>query len=226
MDENVVQPNVIDVSATALTVGQMTTDVAAAFDAGMGGVVDFDNGAFAGPRTIDILYAGGTKVLRMTNGARDWSIGVLGTNPASGAISGGNAIFLGGANVFNEFDFGDVTDAVTGALLPERVASFGFTIVDSFFNGIPNDVILDVTYSNDTVQRVTHQIPLAGNTADTFFGFTAPPGLFIKELRLQQSNNVAGEDFTFITTVVPEPAAGGLAVIAACGIAALRRRSR
>ena len=45
-DENIVQANKVDVSATPLTVAQMTTNVASAFNVGRGGVINFDNGSF------------------------------------------------------------------------------------------------------------------------------------------------------------------------------------
>jgi hypothetical protein len=208
------------VSATSLTFDDMTTDVAAAFDAGLGGVIDFDNGAFADPRTIDALFAGGSKVLRMTNAVRDWSIGDLGFG-AGGAVSNNRVIFLGSATTTNHrWVLDGVRDAVSDAVLPERVTKFGFTIIDSVFNGIPNIVNATAFFSGGGADAVTHTIPLAGNTADTYFGFAAPAGEFITEITLTGTNNTAGEDFAFITSVVPEPDAGMIAAVAA-GLAVL-----
>jgi hypothetical protein len=107
-----------------------------------------------------------------------------------------------------------VLDAVSAAFRPEKVTKFGFTIIDSLFNGISNTVNATAYFSGGGSEAITHTIPLAGNTADTFFGFAAPPGQFITEITLTGTNNTAGEDFAFITAVVPEPGAGVLAMSA------------
>jgi hypothetical protein len=209
-DENVIQTNTVDVSATSLTVAQMTANVAAAFDAGRGGVIDFDNGSFTDARTIDAQFAAGIKSLRLTNSAHDWQIGVLGSSRSSGAISGPNVIFNGAPTPFptpflNSIDFGDVIDPISGAVLPERVTSFGFTIIDALFNSSGNNIHVDVTFSNGSTTSTDHTIPFASNTQDTFFGWTAPLGTFITNISFTANNNTAGEDWAFITSVVPEP---------------------
>jgi hypothetical protein len=212
-DENVVQTNAVDVSATPLTVSQMTANVAAAFDSLRGGVINFDNGAFTDSRTMDVLFAGGTKSLRLTNAARDWSIGVLGTFSSSGAISGGNVGFNGSPSPFpvpylNDFVFGDVTDTTSGSALLERVTSFGFTIIDSNFNGSGNSLQFTAFYSDGSSSSLSYTIPLALNTQDTFFGWSAPAGAFITHVSFTSNNNTATDDWAFITSPVPEPATG------------------
>jgi hypothetical protein len=209
-DENVIQTNTVDVSATPLTVAQMTANVASAFDVGNGGVIDFDNGSFTDARTIDAQFAAGIKSLRLTNSAHDWQIGVLGSSSLSGAISGPNVIFNGAPTPFptpflNNIVFGNVTDPISGAVLPERVTSFGFTIIDSSFNSSANTMHFDVNFSNNTTTSMNYTIPLAFQTQDTFFGWTAPLGAYITNVSFTANNNTAGEDWAFITSVVPEP---------------------
>jgi len=226
-DENIVQANQVDVSATVLTAAQMTTDVAAAFDALRGGVIDFDNGSFTDTRTIDALFAAGTKSLRLTNAARDWSIGVLGVGP-QGPISSGNVSFNGAPAPFpvpflNDFVFGDVTDAVSGAVLPERVTSFGFTIIDSFFNNSGNTLHFDTYFSNGGTATLNYTIPLGGNTQDTFFGWTAPAESYITHISFTATNNTASDDWAFITSAVPEPATATIASVAGLAVVLLRR---
>jgi hypothetical protein len=209
-DENVIQTNTVDVSATPLTIAQMTANVAAAFDAGRGGVIDFDNGSFTDARTMDAQFAAGGKSLRLTNSAHDWQIGVLGSSSLSGAISGPNVIFNGAPTPFptpflNNIVFGNVTDPISGAVLPERVTSFGFTIIDSSFNSSANTMHFDVNFSNNTTTSMNYTIPLAFQTQDTFFGWTAPLGAYITNVSFTANNNTAGEDWAFITSPVPEP---------------------
>jgi hypothetical protein len=226
MDENVLQANQIDVSATALAFGQMTLDAAAAYDAGLGGVIDFDNGSFAGPRTIDATFAGGARLLRITNSVRDWSIGNLGF-AGGGAISNNRVIFLGGPTTTNHrWVMDGVYDALTEALRPERVTKFGFTIIDSGFNGVSNTVSATAFFSDGASEAIVHTIPLGGNTFDTFFGFEAPAGRFITELTLTGTNNTAGEDFAFVTMPVPEPTTGALAPLLFATLASRQRRLR
>jgi hypothetical protein len=230
-DENAVQTNQVDVSATAFTVGQMTSAVASAFSAGRGGVIDFDNGTFTDSRTIDARFAGASfnKSLRLTSGVRDWQIGVLGTSSSSGSISGPNVIFLGAPAPFpnpfaNTIVFGDVTDVSTNAVLPERVTSFGMTIIDANFNGSGNNVHFDVSFSNGTATSTDFFIPLAFQTNDTFFGWSAPANAYITQISFTATNNTAGEDWAFITSPVPEPASVALLAIGAVGTLLMRRR--
>jgi len=230
-DENVVQTNQVDVSATAFTVGQMTSAVASAFTAGRGGVIDFDNGAFTDPRTIDARFSGASfnKSLRLTSGVRDWQIGVLGSSSSSGSISGPNVIFLGAPAPFpnpfaNTIVFGDVTDVNTNAVLPERVTSFGMTIIDANFNGAGNNVHCDVSFSDGSVTSTSFFIPLAFQTNDTFFGWTAPPNAYITQISFTATNNTAGEDWAFITSPVPEPESIVLLALGAVGVLVMRRR--
>jgi hypothetical protein len=231
-DENTVQTNIVDVSARPFTVSQMTTSVASAFDAGRGGVIDFDNGSFTDSRTIDAVFAGGSKVLRLTNSERDWSIGVLGSSSLSGAISGPNVCFNGAPSPFpvpylNDIQFGDVTNPISGAALLERVTSFGFTIIDATFNNAGNDLQLTAYFSNGTFTSMFYTIPRANNSQDTFFAWVAPAGTYITHVSFSANNNTASEDWAFVTSPIPEPAtAAGIVVFAIFGTLGLRLRSR
>ena len=229
-DEDLVQANKVDMSATPLTVAQMTAGVAAAFDAGSGGVINFDNGSFTDTKTIDANFAAGTKSLRLTSSIRDWSIGVLGTG-SGGAISGPNVVFLGSPTpfptpFFNDIVFGDVTDPNSGAVLAERVTSFGFTILDATFNGSGNNLELRAYFSDGSSSSMNYTIPLGNNSRDTFFGWTAPPGAYFTHVSFSANNNTAGEDWAFITAPVPEPMTGGVVGIGYVGVLFVRLRRR
>lgn len=227
-DEDLVQANKVDQSATPLTVAQMTTSVAAAFDTGTGGVINFDNGSLTDSRTIDAHFAAGTKSLRLTSSIRDWSIGVLGVGNG-GAISGPNVIFLGSPAPFptpflNDIVFGDVTDSNSGVGLAERVTTFGFTILDATFNGSGNNLQLSAYFSNGSSTSMNYTIPLANNSRDTFFGWTAPPGTYFTHVSFSANNNTAGEDWAFITAPVPEPATSCVVGIGFAGLLFARQR--
>jgi len=229
-DENVVQTNQVDVSALALTASAMTTNVAAAFDSLSGGVINFDNGSFTDPKTID-AYFGVNKSLRITSGLRNWSIGVLGSSPSSGSISGPNVSFNGAPSPYptpypNDIIFGDVTDRTSAATLAgEHVTSFGFTIIDSNFNSAGNVLHFDAFFSDGSVQSNNYTIPLAFQTQDTFFGWTAPAGQYITHISFTANNNTASDDWAFITAVVPEPAAALTCAALVCMLLPRRRRT-
>ena len=228
-DESAVQINQVDVSATVMTVAQMTSAVASAYDAGRGGVIDFDNGFFTDTKTIDARFAGGSKSLRLTSGVRDWQIGVLGSSSSSGSISGPNVIFLGSPSPFpnpfaNTIVLGDVTSTASSTILPERVTSLGMTIIDANFNGSGNNVHFDVSFSDGSTSSLSYFIPLAFQTQDTFFGWTAPANSYITQINFTATNNTAGEDWAFITSPVPEPASGALLALGVPAAALVARR--
>ncbi|MDX1961788.1 MAG: hypothetical protein SFX18_01465 [Pirellulales bacterium] len=209
-DENLVQTNRVDVSATSLTFSQMQASAAAAFDQGRGGVIDFDNGTFTNARTIDARFQGGGKSLRLTNARRDWQIGFLGSSSSSGAISGARVIFNGAPDpfptpYFNDIVFGEVLDLVSNKILPERVTTFGMTVIDANFNGAGNNLSFNVHFSNNSSVVRNFTIPAAFNTNDTFFGWSAPAGHYITHIQFSATNNTASDDWAFITTPVPEP---------------------
>jgi hypothetical protein len=230
-DENVVQTNTVNRNATTLSAAQMRAAVATAFDSGQGGVIDFDNGTRTDARTIDASYAHGEKSLRIVNDARDWSFGNLGTAPLSGPISGARVLFTGSPSPFPtpypiNISFGDITNPVTDMVLPERVVSFGLTMIDTTFNNSGINLNITVNYSNNTTENLITTVPLGTNNNDTFFGWNAPAGTYIESIDLLANNNTAMDDFAFITApfVVPEPSSCMLAV--ACCWCAMKLRRR
>ena len=223
-DENVVQVNTVDVSATTYTVNDATIDVAAAFTLGTGGVIDFDQGTITDPNRIEATFGvgGSGKTLHLRNDARTWGIGNLGTGTA-GAISGSRVLFNGAPDPFptpylNRVIFEDVTDT-TGASTGEVVTMFGFVALDlnSNLNGGINNLDLTVTFSDNTTTSLMHTIPTSFNLNDTYFGFEASPGLSITQVDFTATNNLATDDWTFIVAAVAVPEPSSFAILGMAG---------
>lgn len=231
-DENVVQANSVDISATAYTAGQVSVDVASAFATGQGGVIDFDNGTITDSNRLEATFAGGTKTLHVRNDERTWSIGNLGTGTA-GALSGGRVLFNGAPDPFptpylNRFVFEDVTDQF-GMSTGDAVTTFGLIVLDlnTSLNGGDNDLEFTITFSDDSTMSLMHTVPGSFNANDTFFGYQAPSGQSIKEVAISATNNLATDDWAFIVSpsAIPEP--GSVAMLALLGmVTVMRRRSR
>lgn len=230
-DENVVQSNSVDVSATTYTAGQVSVDVASAFAAGQGGVIDFDNGTITDPNRLEATFAGGTKTLHVRNDERTWSIGNLGTGSA-GALSGGRVLFNGAPDPFptpylNRFVFEDVTDQF-GVSTGDVVTTFGLIVLDlnTTLNGGDNDLEVTITFSDNSTLSLLHTVPGSFNANDTFFGYQASNGQSIKEIAISATNNLATDDWAFIVSpsAIPEP--GSAAMLAMLGMATVMRRRR
>lgn len=228
-DENVVQVNRVDVSATKYTAGQVSSDVASAFAAGQGGVIDFDNGTITDPNRLEATFSAGTKILHVRNDERTWSIGNLGTGTA-GALSGGRVLFNGAPNPFpvpylNRIIFDDVTDQ-SGVSTGEVVTTFGLIVLDlnTNVNGGANDLEFLVTFSDNSTASLMHTVPGSFNQNDTFFGYQAPAGQSIKEIEISATNNLATDDWAFVVSpsAVPEPSS--FVLLGMFGVAAVMRR--
>ncbi|MEL6107791.1 MAG: hypothetical protein AAFU85_17335 [Planctomycetota bacterium] len=228
-DENDVQTNSVNTSATSLTVGQMTGDVAGAFASGTGGVIDFDSGTLEREGQILARFGGGARAVTFENSFDDWGIGSLGAGPLAGPISGARVLFDGagsGTPFMNSIEIGQVTDS-NGNPLNEGVSAFGMTIIDLFANS--NDIEFTITFSDNSTELLNHTIPSGSNVNDTFFGFEAASGTHITRIDYTATRNLASDDWAFLTssvTAIPEPGFGIACLLLTAGIYAGRQRRR
>jgi len=229
-DENTVQSNTVDVSATSdgtntLSLGSFSTLVAPAFADNRGGVIDFDNGTLAGPNTIEATYGvSQSRTITITNqtthdlehGSNTFS------TPISGASTTAELSKDGPGSTFstwNDFSFGfDPADKVTAV---------GATILNNFaVLGTPvGNVGGNVRYTDGSSASTVFSFVSTSSgpgADDTFWGFRAPPGEFIDRFNLTIGNDVfvALDDLAFIT--IPEPSAA-LLMILGMGTVLLRR---
>lgn len=207
-DENTVQTNTVNTSATSLTVQQMATEFADAFASGTGGVIDFDSGAFERDGSMQVQF--GTRTVSLSNPFNDWGFGNLGTASTAGPISGARVLFDGagsGTPFMNSIEIGEITEGRN--VLDEGVTTFGMTIIDLRVQS--NTIAFTITQSDNSTQTLNHTIPAGLNTNDTFFGFQADPGTHITRIDYTATRNLASDDWAFITSPiasVPEPSFG------------------
>ncbi len=179
----------VESSATPLTVGTFSSQVATAFTAGNGGVVNFESGVLTSPNandasaTMDILFGAG-KTLQVT---RNDGTGMKVTSADStrSPISGTKMLGLGG-EVVADTDTGQRNDfifelgAITGGAANERVVAFGITLLSRNGNGWPNTVSATAQFDDGSSSSVTGvSMPKSNGGGDTFFGFAAPAGRYI-----------------------------------------------
>ena len=201
-DENIVQANVVDTSATVdnaeqVSLATFTNWVAAAFSLNQGGVIDFDSGSFTDINTIDANYGvNGKKTLRITNPTiRGWElIDPLGLQTSISGTAGMKKI--NGTTSFNGNDFLYDFDADAG------VTAVGITMPSNlgFPSGVGN-VSGRVRYSDNTSSAsVSSNVASPMGADDTFWGFRSPEGKFITRLELLVSNDLffAIDDLAFI----------------------------
>jgi hypothetical protein len=222
--------NVVDSTAPSSTaLSTFTSDVAAAYAANLGGVLNFEGIATgnssqvlaAGDR-IDVTYGtGNAKVLQLTfnNG------GQLSATASSTPISGsyGLTSFYG-----RTLTIANPIDAVTGLPTGEVVTQVALTALSRSPSGSEQTATLTATYSGGGTQSLSDVIALTQAGDDTFFAFTAPAGQSIVSLSAALSATSprveAFDDLGFITstTAVPEPTSLGL--LGLCGGTLLARR--
>ena len=209
---------------TLLNVATFKPLVAAAYAAGLGGVMTFDDVTLtetAQTQMVGKYGAGNTSSFTITNtgsgSSGNWSYDMGATTTiAATPISGSGYLRLGNPLiVFN---------------LSTPVDAFAFTILG---RNAAREVNLTITYSNGTTATygtytvgpsgTTYPSDSAGN--DTFFGFQAPVGLAISKVSF---NTTAGvnvnpvlDDIAFI---IPEPSAFLLSAIGALGLITRRKR--
>lgn len=237
-DEAAFQPNQVDgnasgnpLSSTAITdAAGFTTAVAAAFAAGRGGVINFDNGSLDADRTFTATYNGGASVVTFTTNA-DMIISTV--NPSSGTVTP-----ISNNNAETTTDTGNVMQPDTAAnggaadftismAAGFNVQTIGFTINSRANASYPQNVTVTPTFSISGVGTpLVSNIGSTKGTDDTFYGFTAPLGESITAIAIDTASTgdnarVTIDDLGFI---VPEPTGVGLLAAAALPLLARRRR--
>ena len=211
-------PNVIEKSATPLTLATFKEAVAVAWTNSSGGVLNF-------PTTI----AASTTVFRGhyhtnaygTNGSRfQITSSVSMQNVTAGTFTPASVTICTTSSA-NQSDYTltlGLFDNVSGLPLPDEVIKqIGFVILSRTDVNYPLDVRATVTFSDSSTQAVTALIGAGAGADDTFFGFTAPPDLAISSVRFQSfapstenpvATRIGWDDFGVITgpsSTVPLP---------------------
>lgn len=223
-DEQTSQLNVVDQTATTPTSGTVSlvslatfkTDVAAAFLADRGGVINFDD--INGPvidAQINASYGLSTaNTLNITGG--DFQVD-MSAAAAIGAtqISGDTYLRKTVSSTFT-FNFGT------------PLAELGLTVLAR--TGA-RSITATVTYDDLTTGAIgpiaipTHGGSGATSTPDTFFGFAAPAGRTISKLVVASASTgdfFVVDDLGFI--IVPEPSSVTLGILGVTLLGGLRRR--
>ena len=218
-DEQAVNLNAVDAAASGTAGGNLVQvalathapRVAAAFAAGTGGVIHFEDTAvvaddssivasFPGGGVLTITGSTGYKIDRTTN---------IGSTPISGDT------YLRNSSTTQIYNFS----------LP--LSDVGVTVLA---RNATRTITATVTYDDNSTATLSG-VSVATNTGsgatsspDTFFGFEAPVGRTIKSLSLAGGTNgfFAVDDLSFVS--VPEP--GSVAVVGLAAGALLGRRRR
>ena len=227
-DENTDNTNTVDVNVAGATAFAET--VLSAFNADLGGVIDFDTSDVGGSQGTEHSATYGTSATQTFNFTTSTSGGLAGTTGSFFAISGGNG-FIQIQNAtsqlytFNQDDDG----AIAGAPL---VSQIGFTLLPRSNADYPLDVLATATYTDGSTADVTSTLGNVKQTTDTFVSFTAPAGEGIASLNLQSfqtgtttavSTRVGIDDLGFVT--VPEPGSMSLLLVGGTALLARKRRS-
>lgn len=225
--------NVVDGSATSLTLATFKTDLAAAVLAGTGGVVTFDG--LASPTANNngnwtITY-GNSQTLNVTPSSTLMRVQMDAVSGIAATPISGNSYYRLTGTGANLLTFS------AGSYLSE----FGLTILArNNERGLDN---IRVTFTDGTTATVIGSTALAANTAngisnyidspesgpDLFFGYVAPDGKAIQSISIDASDlnggNLVIDDFGFIVSPIPEPSAAFLATAGIFGCLVRRRRN-
>lgn len=224
-DENAVQANSVNVSATStagnrLSLADFSAQVAAAFSSNLGGVIQFDSVPAGGPFT-EIAASYGLsqgQTLIISNGFAPWSISDSLTNRTP--ISGGQYLSTTGVDSGGRFvfQFAPASQVIAvGATLLSRSGSSDI------------EFTAQVTFSDLSTESVTFLSSGSSNAGnDTFAGFKAPDGLVITEFSFLNNplNLYRSMDDLGFVVAIPEPSSFvlmlGLAVLLLAGLRRLR----
>jgi hypothetical protein len=212
--DSTAQANAVETDATG-NLTPFSAAVSAAFTAGTGGVITFDGATYSADTVLTFNYASGTKALNITSAPNQSVVTVTGT---------GTVTPISGSNVLTRPDLttADTTftiGSITGGAADERVVSFGFTILSrTSYPAGGRDFTVTANYSDGSNSGgFTSNIGNTKGGDDTFWGFTAPTGLYITSVVVDAVSNGTTtafqpvfDDIAFITAIVPEPGSGFL----------------
>lgn len=214
-DENVLQPNTVDVEAAGntLTLAKIKSDVLTGFPINDAAVLngDITTGNFT-------FGTGLSKSVNFASTIHNQTLGVANLASANFAtpISGTSAF---GLTPTDHYSIGPVVGGVSG----EHIDEFGLTVLSQTVD--LGTVTVSIDQSNGTTQSVQRHITASNGGQDTFYGFTAPAAVAITGFAISTSqteqNGLFFDDIGFATSALPEPASFGLLISASM---LLRRR--
>jgi hypothetical protein len=229
VDNDILTPGgIITASPTgAFGVSAFTTDVAGAFANNMGGVIDFESGAFSDTSArlgvdqslgLNLSYTGFTAFATSADGR----IPISGVNRLNGDRSG-------------SIVFGSFFDVATSNPLPGyRVSQVGLTMLareaTRDWTGTVTATFSDSTTASYSISQLGNYTdedpPLVNPPDDTFLGFTAPTGLGISQITFNQSGGgqytLSVDDLGIVA--IPEPGSLVLMGILLGSLLLFRRR--
>ncbi len=203
-DENIVAPNTVDFVAQGSTINnaQFAASVANAFSQNRGGVIDASLLAgvyeFGVNQTKSMLFG-------PINQSSGWGIGAPGDNRP---ISGGGAFATLGTGNLDSYrattlSFGEITNGDSN----EHVIQFGITALS--LTGRDYGTVTTTGFLSDgSSVSASRRISEVSSRGDTFFGFSAPAGLYFTSFKIGYDGLVVPDvrlwfdDIGFITGVV------------------------
>lgn len=224
--------NTIDRYATgnAGTYGTFASNVASAFTAGRGGVINFDTGLTGSQSGITTTYAGGSKTLNIgtnvdVNAQTSANItGISGTNLNTNSSPTGGFLFQSTSTAGQQTIL--TFDSITNGSPGEYVSEIGFTILSRINGGGSPTITATVLFSDNTTASASASFTQTATGEDTFFSFAATGGRSITSLTIDYGGTGdlrrGIDDLAFIT--VPEPTSALMAGM--FGVLGLMRRRR
>lgn len=201
-DENISQPNSVDfvASGSTLTNTAFASNVAAAFHADFGGVIDGTSLSISGyeygvsqNKSLTLVRADGT----------NYGIGGTGFNTNVESISESGAFVSASSG---GFDFTSFEFVVNGAV-DEHVVEFGVTVLSHSGRNYGNVSVIG-RLSNGLTMSASRVISESEALGDTFFGLTAPGAEHFTGFSLEYDNPINAQlwfDDIGFRTRVPSP---------------------
>jgi hypothetical protein len=221
--------NTVDRTASG-NVATFTADVATAFGAGLGGVINFDGQNFNGLDDISARFGiGFSKTLTIDTSAPFNNQSSSNIRAISGTENVGTGQFLLAASgsQFYTFTIGEIVGGAEG----EGVTQLGFTVLTRNGGGTPSISALATFSDGSTFSSQAFGFTVTTTPEqDTFYGFTAPAGTTIRSVQLNYGADGdlrrGIDDLAFITSVIPEPTTSLLAFFSLVGLLGFRRAPR
>ncbi len=179
----------------------MSKDVTAAYSAGFGGVINFDDITESGSfRTMEVSYAGGTKVLHINSG--DTGNGYKISSPISGNVKS-NQMLDASDNLTGDGRDNDwviIFQSITGVVPNEKVTKVGYTFLGQ--EGSSRTIAEARANFDDGQFAAFTQIRFGSQ--DVFIGFEAPLGRHIVRLTIRMEEQLFSsiDDLAFVTETV------------------------